>query len=80
MLCDFYYYYQFFQRWVPQKAKMPVQGGPQNKQTYTCTHTVTIGTYIAHIYIIIHCNIQTYINIQWPALIRSNNTHSYKGS
>ena len=31
----YYYYYQFFQRWVPQKAKMPVQGGLQNKQTYT---------------------------------------------
>ena len=23
------YYCQFFQRWVPQKAKKPVQGGPQ---------------------------------------------------
>ena len=33
----YYYYYQFFQRRVPQKAKMPVQGGPQkqtDKHTY----------------------------------------------
>ena len=37
-MCLFVYvYYQFLQRQVPQKAKMPVQGGPQkqtDKHTY----------------------------------------------